>query len=255
MTTRNLLQKHLPELRGYAAAMTGSATVGDELVELCMLMALERPNLFKASQCRLVLFRALHQLVVAPRHRVDDDSGGSSDGMSTDERALVLLVDENRFGVDEAAFVIGLDLPMAQRIYGRASGLAALPSPARVLILEDDPLMVQRLTRLCQKEGMEVVAQTGDPDEAVRLSRELDLDLMLVDFALGPHRRSGLSAVREARGHRDFAVIYVTGSPDAVSGELMRRDRLVPKPFLPSAISFALHAALDEEAGETPRDR
>lgn len=254
MTTRDLLQKHLPELRAYAAAMTASTAAGDELVELCMLMALERPNLFKASHCRLVLFRALHQLIITPRKRLEADDDGSGKLMSMDERALVLLIDEQAFELDEAAFVVGLDLPMAQRIHRRAAGLASRSVSARVLILEDDALMVRRLTALCRKEGLDVVAQTGDPDEAVRLARDLNLDLMLVDFSLGDSQRSGLWAVREARGHSDFAVVYVTGSPEAVSNEMLRRDRLVSKPFLPSAISFALQSALDVNGRNRPHD-
>lgn len=251
MTARDLLQRHLPELRAYAAAMTDSTSVGDELVEICMLMALERPNLFRASQCRLVLFRALHQLIIVPQKRFGSDDKAPAGTLSMDERALILLIDEQKFEPDEAAFVVGLDLPMAQRIYRRAVALAA---PARVLILEDDDLMVGRLTALCRKEGLNVVAQTDNPNEAVSLARALNIDLMLVDFSLGASQQSGLWAVREARGHRDFAVVYVTGSPEAVSGEMKRHDRLVPKPFLPSAISYALRSALDVNAGKAPYD-
>ena len=73
------------------------------------------------------------------------------------------------------------------------------PEPIRILIVDDHPLVRDGLRALLTSlPEFRVVADTGDGDEAIRLARELQPDVMLLDFSMP--RKSGLDVMRELSG-------------------------------------------------------
>lgn len=75
-----------------------------------------------------------------------------------------------------------------------------MSAPAiRVLIADDHPILREGLRRLLEDDGgFEVVGQASDGREAVRLAREVQPDVLLLDLAMP--RTSGLDALRELSG-------------------------------------------------------
>lgn len=69
-------------------------------------------------------------------------------------------------------------------------------TPLRLLIADDHTLVRQGLRRILESQpGWEVVAETGDGREAVRLAAELKPDVLLLDIAM-PHL-NGVEAMQQ----------------------------------------------------------
>ena len=72
--------------------------------------------------------------------------------------------------------------------------------PLRVLIADDEVLLRAGVARLLQDAGMDIVAETGDAEEAVRLTAEHHPDVAILDVQMPPGRTdAGLRAAIEIR--------------------------------------------------------
>lgn len=80
----------------------------------------------------------------------------------------------------------------------------------RTLIVDDEPLAVERLQILCEEQrDIEVVATAGDGVEALRVAKELKPDLLFLD--IGMPRMDGINAARAlALLEKKPAIIFVT---------------------------------------------
>jgi len=78
----------------------------------------------------------------------------------------------------------------------------------RVVIAEDEAIIRLDLKETLEEEGYEVVGETGRGDEAVKLVRELEPDLAILDIKMPG--LDGLAAAREIAGERRAAVLILT---------------------------------------------
>lgn len=85
----------------------------------------------------------------------------------------------------------------------------------RLLLIDDHVLFRESLGRLFASEpGVQIVGQCSRSAEALAILREIPVDLILLDFNLGPERGTDLmSAVRQA-GYTG-KILMVTGAMDA----------------------------------------
>ena len=89
-------------------------------------------------------------------------------------------------------------------------------SPARILTVEDDPIVRADLRLVLEDAGFDVLPDARDGVEAVDHAREHQPDLILID--LGLPRLSGVEATRQILGERDVPIVALTGHRD---GELV----------------------------------
>ena len=87
----------------------------------------------------------------------------------------------------------------------------AEPAPIRVLIADDHGVVREGLrTYLELQDGIEVVGEAGDGEEAVRMAQELRPDVILMDLVMP--RLDGVGAMRELRRRLPSARVIVLTS-------------------------------------------
>ena len=129
----------------------------------------------------------------------------------------------------------------------------------RILLVEDDPLIVEGLSELLEAEGYEVVSaadQDGAIASALNPADGTAPDLVLLDLTLA--RGNGFavcSAVKAARPN--LPVIFLTASDDevnTVTGLSLGADDYVAKPFRPRELVARVAAVLRRSrAAVSPR--
>jgi two-component system response regulator AlgR len=118
-------------------------------------------------------------------------------------------------------------------------------APLRTLIVDDEPLAVERMQVICAKMGkLQVVGTASDGAAALRLIAALSPDLVLLDMTMP--EVDGLSVARKlARMDRHPAVIFVTAH-DHFAVEAFDLDAVdyVLKPVAPERLARAIERAL-----------
>ena len=82
---------------------------------------------------------------------------------------------------------------------------------ARVLTVDDDPIVRADLRLILEDAGFEVCPDARDGVEAVELARAHRPDLILIDLTLP--RVDGIEATRQILRERDVPVVALTGHP------------------------------------------
>lgn len=117
---------------------------------------------------------------------------------------------------------------------------------ARILLVEDDPLIVESLTELLVGEGYSVATASTQRDAIVRALGDSACRLVLLDISLADGNGFAVcSAVKAERP--EVPVIFLTASDDefnTVTGLTMGADDYVAKPFRPRELLARIAAAL-----------
>jgi len=115
----------------------------------------------------------------------------------------------------------------------------------RVLVAEDEALIRLDLVELLTEEGYEVVAQVGDGEEAVKLAREMEPDLVVMDVKMPV--MSGIEAAEIITDERIAPVVMLTAFSQRDLVEQAREAgamAYVVKPFDASDVIPAIEMAM-----------
>ncbi len=122
-------------------------------------------------------------------------------------------------------------------------------SDARVLVVDDEPIVREVLSRYLEKDGFEV-EEAEDGEQALIRFEASPPDLVLLDLMLP--RIDGLEVFRRMRERAPTAVIMVTAKgdeTDRVVGLELGADDYVTKPFSPREVVARVRAVLRRANG------
>ncbi len=115
--------------------------------------------------------------------------------------------------------------------------------PVRVLIIEDEPLIVLDLRSILAEMGCAVCAVAGTAEEAVEAASRHAPDLILADIRL-PGPQDGIDAVKAIQADHAVPVLFVTGNWRELRARGLPDAMAIGKPFLPSVLRQAIATAI-----------
>ncbi len=120
--------------------------------------------------------------------------------------------------------------------------------PVRMLVIDDEEIVLDACRKLFESEGYEVVFTTS-PEEGVKLARDSHHDVILIDWQMPG--KDGFDVVEEIdHASPDSAVIMISGYPShGRATEAMKRGAMdyVAKPFTPAEILDAVKRAVQRK--------
>ena len=255
MSMSQTLAPHLPYLRRYARALTGSQASGDAHVRaaLTALLAGDQ-SLMEGVPPRVGLYHLFHAIwqSAAEHYDLGETAENSNprtpesrlSGLSANKRAALLLTAVEAFSLEEAAFILGETPEEVEAAILGAQKTIDSQLASKVLIIEDEPIIALDLENLVTELGHKVVAVAATRDEAVAKAHSERPGLVLADINLG-EGGSGIDAVSEILASFDIPVIFITAYPEKLlTGERPEPTYLIAKPFLPETVQATVGQAL-----------
>ena len=115
---------------------------------------------------------------------------------------------------------------------------------SKILLIEDDPAIVENLSAFLKEEGFEVTAADGQT-KAMEILESGRPDLILLDVTLA--EGNGYSACTAIKMKYDIPVIFLTALGDefsVVTGLDMGADDYISKPFRPRELVSRMRSVL-----------
>ena len=125
----------------------------------------------------------------------------------------------------------------------------------KILVVDDEKLLVKGITFNLQNEGYEVEA-AYDGVSAVELVRRGDFDLVILDWMMP--EKSGSEVCMEIRTFSDVPVIMLTAKSedsDKIMGFACGADDYVTKPFIIMELKARIRALLRRSAGNKRKEQ
>jgi CheY-like chemotaxis protein/DNA-directed RNA polymerase specialized sigma24 family protein len=253
MSVSQSIAPHLPSLRRFARALSGSQESGDAYVVALLEALVENPSIFPLDIDPKV---ALYQIFLKIWNSVDanafpnlkfenSDTMRSLQTLTPKPRQAFLLLSVEGFDVHAIAKILNTDLEDVAALIATADHeIASQLEPADILIIEDEPLTAAHLQELVQSLGHEVTGIARTHRDALKLAQDRKPDLILSDIQLADGS-SGVEAVNEILGELEAPVIFVTGHPEMLlTGAKPEPTFLIAKPFNAETVKAVIGQAL-----------
>jgi CheY-like chemotaxis protein len=253
LTLSDRIAPHLPLLRRYARALTGSQSSGDaHVVALLEALIADRTLFGDPADARVGLYAAFHRMwesatVDAPQEPLRGREAVAQErlGKLTPRcRQALLLTAVEGFAHDDAGAIMGVAAGDVDALLEEAAAELRRQTLARVLIIEDEPIIAMDIEAVVQDLGHTVVGIADTRDRAVAMAKAERPDIVLADIQLADGS-SGIDAVRDILGEFATPVIFITAYPERLlTGVRPEPTYLITKPFQPRTVEAAMGQAL-----------
>lgn len=252
MSRSQIVAEHLPLLRRYARALTGSQTSGDAYVAAMLEALLQDPGLLDEKHGpRAGLFRLFTQIWNSVS--VNDNSDTPFTQVPSERRLsnitplprqAFLLLSLEGFPEEDVGFVLGKDAAEIRQLADTAGREMAAEIATDVLIIEDETFIAMDLESLVKNLGHNVIGVARTHTDAVAMAGKKRPGLILADIQLADGS-SGLDAVNELLKAFEVPVVFITAYPERfLTGERPEPAFLISKPFQPAMVSAVASQAL-----------
>jgi CheY-like chemotaxis protein len=254
--------QHVPYLRRYARAVTGSQALGDSYVTATLEALVREPHLLtESSQSKVELFRMFSAIWNSTKldgaaEQVDLTPADRRLGQITSmPRQAFLLVSLESFSEDQAAAILDVDRQKFRELVEESGRELAAQIATDILIIEDEVLIALDLENIVEGLGHRTIGIARTRAEAIALSKKKRPGLILADIQLADGS-SGLEAVNDLLTTFEVPVIFITAYPERfLTGERPEPAFLVSKPYQQSTVSALVSQALFFERNAVQRKK
>jgi DNA-directed RNA polymerase specialized sigma24 family protein/CheY-like chemotaxis protein len=264
MSLGQQLAPHLPFLRRYARALTGSQQHGDSYVKAALEAIVQAPDQFPRDvDPRLGLYKTFQAIWGSVNVANDDEPQVDGDDNEAIARArlaritplprqALLLTAMEGFTPEDTGYLIDADSDEVDRLVSEALAEIEEQTRADVLIIEDEPIIAMDLETIVRDLGHDVTGVAVTRDEAVAQAKARRPGLVLADIQLADDS-SGIDAVKDILAEFTVPVIFITAFPERLlTGERPEPTFLITKPFQRSTVKAAIAQALFFDRATVP---
>lgn len=250
----DLVAPQLPYLRRFARALTGAQSSGDAYVVATLETLVADNRSFRHDLSpRLAIFRSFLNVwnAMPINHRaasVQSAAEAAADRrietLTPLPRLAFLLASIEDFSTEEIAVLLSQSPAEVRRLLDLAGKEIAEQISARVLIIEDEPLIALDIEHLVSGIGHQVVGIATTRKDAIVLARETNPGMILADIQLADGS-SGIDAINEILNEVSVPVIFITAYPERLlTGARAEPAFLITKPFRPEMVKAVISQAL-----------
>ncbi len=254
MSISDAIAPHIPFLRRFARALTGTQAGGDAYVVETLEAILTEPDCLEIELGpRVALYKLfLRNWRNAPANNYVDFSilGDEASAernlaaITVEPRIAFLLNALESFDPKEIAQTLDCSEDEAIELIDRAGREISAQIRTDVLIIEDEPLIALDIRALVEQLGHEATTIARTHEEAVRAAIDRRPGLILSDIQLADGS-SGLDAVNEILGSQEVPVIFITAFPELfLTGQAPEPAFLITKPFTQDSVKAVISQAL-----------
>ena len=265
MSISQTVGQHLPYLRRYARALSGSQASGDAYVAAALEALVQDPGVLDSdASTRIALYRLFTKIWNSVAVNGKPPEGIAAPDQAVERhlaqiaplpRQAFLLVALEGLSEDDAAKVLDVDVPTLRKLVEDSGRELAEEIATDVLIIEDETFIALDLEGLVESLGHRVLGVARTHKEAVALAQKKRPGIILADIQLADGS-SGLDAVNEMLRTFEVPVIFITAYPERfLTGERPEPAFLIAKPFQPTTVSAVLSQALFFERNAKRRER
>lgn len=252
MSISQAIAPHLPSLRRFARALSGSQESGDAYVVALLEALVENPAIFPVGlEPKIALYRLFLKIWNSvdanafPNLSARSEALRGLQAVTPKPRQAFLLLSVEGFDPEAISEILETDVAEVAVLVSAADHeIANQLEPAGILIIEDEPLTAAHIEELVKSLGHKVTGVARTHREALTLARQQKPDLILSDIQLADGS-SGVEAVNEILGELEVPVIFITGHPEILlTGAKPEPTFLIAKPFNAATVKAIIGQAL-----------
>lgn len=242
---------HLPYLRRFSRALTGSQTDGDRYVRTALeALVAGEVTIDSNLSAKVALYRMFLGIwnvtgaELEAQAGADDNAANRIRRLTPLSRQAFLLHSLEGISVEEIAGIMNVAVATAEQMLSDAEDDIEKELRTNVLIIEDEPIIAADIESLVEELRHTVNGIAATHTQAIEAVAAKKPGLILADVQLADGS-SGIEAVEEILKSYDVPVIFITAFPERLlTGDKPEPAYLISKPFKPENVKAAISQAL-----------